>query len=692
MQDLFIEFLPPWVETGLQPAFYDRESGTVLQQTARMYAKVNELVKAVNGMDKVIKEYVDYIDNYFKNLDVQEEINNKLDDMAEKGELASYIAQFLAVSPVFAFETISDMTDATNLVDGCIARVIGNTLASDGDGAYYVVKNKEPGEVADGIIKVAIGDTLIAHRIKDYTKEELLEVISKTPQETAIALSWYISGGVISSYICYSNDGINWKQVALEGFGGRDPSFVYDKKRKCFYLTKTPPANQSQTFTITKTTDFVHFTDKVIQIGAYYGEDIMAPDLYMDEENDQLIVHFSYSDGTTTTDVDGQTILNYSQYRTILGSLDDFDNLSVEEMPTALTLTGATNGCIIDGNIIKDNGLFYLNCKDDVQKVIQVYVSSDGLNYTLLCPNILNNNNFYDNSIYIEGGCWYKFNDEFYLIADAYAQYHNLIVGKTKDFIHFNFTDTNMWSLRHPSVVTVEDDALKLKMSEFKNFGYSSNEFLNAYPKPSAPARHLSLGFNGEISAIPGMTFTAFDTVTITDIKNPFHCDSVKFMFGANPGAKITINKINGVTVNKVLINSSSNNEKCIEISLCPDINAFPLNDFQNVQELDTTALQAYFTAGENISITGGSAYKQGNIVSLSLIITTSAELNGYKTIFTKASNTNVLTPANKVVMNNEGISSLDGVSIFSETGAIVGTFHNLPAGNYTLYATYFTK
>lgn len=50
MQDLFIEFLPPWVETNLQPAFYDRESGTVLQQTARMYGKINEVIKAVNGM------------------------------------------------------------------------------------------------------------------------------------------------------------------------------------------------------------------------------------------------------------------------------------------------------------------------------------------------------------------------------------------------------------------------------------------------------------------------------------------------------------------------------------------------------------------------------------------------------------------------------------------------------------------
>ena len=28
MENIFVEFLPPWVETGLQPAFYDKEDVT----------------------------------------------------------------------------------------------------------------------------------------------------------------------------------------------------------------------------------------------------------------------------------------------------------------------------------------------------------------------------------------------------------------------------------------------------------------------------------------------------------------------------------------------------------------------------------------------------------------------------------------------------------------------------------------
>jgi beta-lactamase superfamily II metal-dependent hydrolase len=106
MNKLFAPFLPPWVETGLQPAFYDLESGTVLQQTARMYDKVNQLIRLFNELSEetqtTVTEYInkftelkDFVDTYFDNLDVQEEINNKLDAMAESGELADIITEYL---------------------------------------------------------------------------------------------------------------------------------------------------------------------------------------------------------------------------------------------------------------------------------------------------------------------------------------------------------------------------------------------------------------------------------------------------------------------------------------------------------------------------------------------------------------------------------------------------------------------
>jgi len=109
----FINFLPPWVETNIQPAFYDKESGSVLQQTARMYAKVNQLIRHFNDLSKetketvdeyigIVNEYIekfvelkDYVDDYFENLDVQEEIDHKLDEMLADGVFQDIVDAYL---------------------------------------------------------------------------------------------------------------------------------------------------------------------------------------------------------------------------------------------------------------------------------------------------------------------------------------------------------------------------------------------------------------------------------------------------------------------------------------------------------------------------------------------------------------------------------------------------------------------
>lgn len=182
MQNIFVEFLPPWIETGLQPAFYDKESGTVLQQVARMYAKVNWLIKIFNDFSKdtadfvndfvestnteitrfenstteTVNDYIarfvalkDYVDDYFDNLDVQEEINNKLDDMTEDGTLQEIIANYLNSRAVFGYDTLADLKSATNLIDGSFAETLGYHAKNDGGGALYKIRYKIPEESTD---------------------------------------------------------------------------------------------------------------------------------------------------------------------------------------------------------------------------------------------------------------------------------------------------------------------------------------------------------------------------------------------------------------------------------------------------------------------------------------------------------------------------------------------------------------
>lgn len=129
-----------------------------------------EVVPKTNEAIKLVDELKEYVEHYFDNLDVQEEINNKLDDMAESGELAEIIAQYLEVSSVLAFDTIAALSDADNLVDGSTVRVLGNANAYNGDGAYYKIRALDPSDVIDAYSKVALTNypSLVAVRLPDY--------------------------------------------------------------------------------------------------------------------------------------------------------------------------------------------------------------------------------------------------------------------------------------------------------------------------------------------------------------------------------------------------------------------------------------------------------------------------------------------------------------------------------------------
>lgn len=73
--------------------------------TEDMTNKYNELVA-------VWKETQAWITNYFKNLDVQEEINNKLDDMVSDGTMSDLLAPFVVNGGMPKFvENISDMSN-----------------------------------------------------------------------------------------------------------------------------------------------------------------------------------------------------------------------------------------------------------------------------------------------------------------------------------------------------------------------------------------------------------------------------------------------------------------------------------------------------------------------------------------------------------------------------------------------------
>ena len=179
MENIFVEFLPPWIETGLQPAFYDKESGTALQQTARMYARVNMLIRMFNKLSKntktTVEDYInqfnelhDYVHDYFDNLDVQEEINNKLDEMYDNGQLSEIIAEFLKLKGILGYANVTAMKSATELINGSLAETYGFYNKGDGGGARYIIRTITNQDVVDEETIFALNDpSLVAELVAE---------------------------------------------------------------------------------------------------------------------------------------------------------------------------------------------------------------------------------------------------------------------------------------------------------------------------------------------------------------------------------------------------------------------------------------------------------------------------------------------------------------------------------------------
>ena len=113
----------------------------------------DNLVDVINNNATVTEHYIDldletrtlfnqlktYVDTYFDNLDVQDEINNKLDAMAEAGTLQEIITAYIQSNVAWTFDTVADMKLATNLVDGSYAQTLGFHAVNDGGGALYKI-------------------------------------------------------------------------------------------------------------------------------------------------------------------------------------------------------------------------------------------------------------------------------------------------------------------------------------------------------------------------------------------------------------------------------------------------------------------------------------------------------------------------------------------------------------------------
>lgn len=127
-----------------------------------------EVIPKTNANIEAVNQLIKFIDDYFDNLDIQEEVNNKLEEMAESGELTELISAYLNSQALIVFDTLNDMKNAENLINGSRCKTLGYYTINDGGGANYFVREVTNQDVEnDGDIVSLNDDSLVAEILPD---------------------------------------------------------------------------------------------------------------------------------------------------------------------------------------------------------------------------------------------------------------------------------------------------------------------------------------------------------------------------------------------------------------------------------------------------------------------------------------------------------------------------------------------
>lgn len=121
--------------------FHDLNLDWIISEVKKAIEGFKALSDKTDDFETTLNNALEYINNYFKNLDVQEEINNKLEEMKENGELADIIAAFLKAPNYYL--SVQSMVADTSITNNSVAITASyNTTANDGSCLYWIHKTK----------------------------------------------------------------------------------------------------------------------------------------------------------------------------------------------------------------------------------------------------------------------------------------------------------------------------------------------------------------------------------------------------------------------------------------------------------------------------------------------------------------------------------------------------------------------
>lgn len=138
----------------------------------KQISSVNEIGVQVESLTDAYNEFYDY----FENLDVQDEIDNKLDEMAEDGSLDSIINNILTLS-IYDFNSLSDAISQKAKLTENGTRF---KLLDRGD-ALYIVGDNDENQATDGVFKISLENDKYAYL--QYENSVNFKITGQVPEE-----------------------------------------------------------------------------------------------------------------------------------------------------------------------------------------------------------------------------------------------------------------------------------------------------------------------------------------------------------------------------------------------------------------------------------------------------------------------------------------------------------------------------
>lgn len=529
-----------WFQKTL-PLVYD-DSLTYQELLYKLIVKINEVVESQNqtneNFDELYALFIqlkEYVDNYFKNLDVQEEINNKLDEMAKDGTLDKIINEQI-------FGELNDRIDKLEKSGGVVVSVKKWGAVGDGvtdDTTAFITCFNEITE--NNILYIPHGIYVI-----NGTHEFLLKCPIIGDNATFI---------LVDSYFRYNEncsvDGITFnysdKTTAISFKSATPAKKVVIRNCNFVYLKQTPTNRNAVAVRVLSEISEI----ENIEIIGYEGGVIYSNVVGLDSKYNTINNIFG-KNIETLVDVEG-----YTNAATATGSLKNFDISNIVLENTDEELAGITNtvGC--------DCLLFTFVDNFNIQNITSIRAKERAI-YLNTCTNgtITNVFNYYSDNIKIAGQNNVR---NSYNIRVSNILTNECYLGSIFDVYDAN----NIFISNFSSINNVETDSLIRVRGKSREIFFDNGEIYGSY-------RGI-ISFEYNDSVINELVNINFNDIVMYNIINGHVDYGIVNTVNSKPNwlYNLTFNNIN-VEPQKNYVNTSSNISHFINIS---DVDTISVNN-----------------------------------------------------------------------------------------------------------------